>query len=59
MKHFLEFDKAARLSWFLGVRERPIYLHTFAKEHGGAVMAAGINEQFYCLACQEGHGILF
>lgn len=52
-------DKAARLGWFLEVRERPVYLHTFAEEHGGAVMGAGINKQFYCLACQEGHVILF
>lgn len=36
-----------------------MYLHTFAEEHGGVVLGAGINEQFYCLACQEGHVILF
>lgn len=52
-------DKAARLGWFLEVRERPVYLHTFAEERGGAVMGAGINKQFYCLTCQEGHVILF
>lgn len=39
---FTGFDKGARLGWFSGVRERPVYLHTFAEEHGGAVMGAGL-----------------
>lgn len=31
----LRVDKAAPAGWFLGVRERPLYLHTVAAEHGG------------------------
>lgn len=46
---FLCLTKQPWRGWFLGVRERPICLHTFAEEHQGAVMRAGINEQFYYL----------
>lgn len=44
-----ESDKAAPAGLVFGVRERPIYLHTFAEAHGGAVMGPGLMSSFIAL----------